>query len=148
MRWTLTATAPRAWSSPRTRSAASPITSPNTAGAREGAWSRPRWRLPGHQAERLRASLKPALSIEQLADEGFIDVSGLPASTNASVFALPGDSEREHWFGLHNFYVISRYNPSAMYAMAVHQLAERLGEQLAERLGEQLGDEAGHADAQ
>ena len=103
---------------------------------------------PGHQAERLRASLKPALSIEQLADEGFIDVSGLPASTNASVFALPGDSEREHWFGLHNFYVISRYNPSAMYAMAVHQLGERLGEQLAERLGEQLGDEAGHADAQ
>jgi membrane-bound lytic murein transglycosylase B len=32
----------------------------------------------------------------------------------------------ELWFGSHNFYVITRYNHSAYYAMAVHQLAQKM----------------------
>jgi membrane-bound lytic murein transglycosylase B len=32
----------------------------------------------------------------------------------------------ELWFGAENFYVITRYNHSAYYAMAVHQLAQQL----------------------
>ena len=32
----------------------------------------------------------------------------------------------ELWFGSHNFYVITRYNHSAYYAMAVHQLAQKI----------------------
>jgi membrane-bound lytic murein transglycosylase B len=32
----------------------------------------------------------------------------------------------EIWFGSHNFYVITRYNHSAYYAMAVHQLAQKI----------------------
>ena len=32
----------------------------------------------------------------------------------------------EYWFGLPNFYTITRYNRSVMYAMAVNQLAELL----------------------
>ncbi len=31
-----------------------------------------------------------------------------------------------YWHGFHNFYVISRYNHSHMYVMAVYQLAERI----------------------
>ncbi|MCH9739810.1 MAG: lytic murein transglycosylase [Epsilonproteobacteria bacterium] len=32
----------------------------------------------------------------------------------------------ELWYGAHNFYVITRYNHSAYYAMAVHQLAQKI----------------------
>jgi membrane-bound lytic murein transglycosylase B len=44
----------------------------------------------------------------------------------ALLLKLEGDAGPEYWVGLHNFYVITRYNRSAMYALAVHQLGESI----------------------
>ena len=44
----------------------------------------------------------------------------------ATVMRLDGDDGDEYWLGLQNFYVITRYNHSSMYAMAVYQLSEAL----------------------
>jgi membrane-bound lytic murein transglycosylase B len=36
------------------------------------------------------------------------------------------EKSKEHWIGLHNFYVITRYNHSIHYAMAVYQLSQNI----------------------
>ena len=52
--------------------------------------------------------------------------AGEPRAQGAVVVALDGDAGREYWLGYRNFYVITRYNRSPMYAMAVWQLAQAI----------------------
>lgn len=51
----------------------------------------------------------------------------------ASLIKLNTYSGDELWLGGHNFYVITRYNHSSHYAMAVHQLAEEIGQRISGR---------------
>lgn len=51
---------------------------------------------------------------------------GYPDDEPALLLKLEGATGPEYWVGLHNFYVITRYNHSAMYALAVHQLGESI----------------------
>ena len=48
---------------------------------------------------------------------------------SALLLALDGDTETEHWIGLHNFRVITRYNHSPLYALATYQLAGAIRDQ-------------------
>ena len=49
----------------------------------------------------------------------------------ASLIQLTTTNGSEYWVGLHNFYVITRYNHSAMYAMSVYQLSQRIAARMA-----------------
>ena len=71
-------------------------------------------------------SLEPDHPLPRLAELGFTPRAGEPVGEGATVIALDGDAGREYWLGYRNFYVISRYNRSPMYSLAVHQLAQAI----------------------
>lgn len=76
--------------------------------------------------------LKPAFSREQLSAAGF-SLDELPKGNDVlSVIGLTQQDGEEYWLGRQNFYAITRYNHSRMYAMAVTQLAWAIRKQLGE----------------
>lgn len=70
--------------------------------------------------------LKPEYTVGQLRELGYRPSLKLDDKAMAAPFRLEGMSGQEHWLGLQNFYVITRYNHSRLYAMAVFQLSESL----------------------
>ena len=74
-------------------------------------------------------SLKPDVSAETVQALGF-DSDSLAIGTSddrlLSVMALNGEQGEELWIGYANFYAITRYNHSHLYAMAVYQLADAI----------------------
>jgi membrane-bound lytic murein transglycosylase B len=44
----------------------------------------------------------------------------------AALFMVESENGPLYWLGLNNFYVITRYNRSINYALAVHELAREL----------------------
>lgn len=79
-----------------------------------------RWR------SRLRAPLEPVDTIATLASAGVSAERPLAAELDARLLELQTGAGAEHWITLRNFYAITRYNHSALYAMAVHQLADAI----------------------
>ena len=77
-------------------------------------------------SEVVRISLKPYFTVGQLQQKGFSADQVLTADAPATAMALDGDQGVEYWLGLNNFYVITRYNHSHMYAMAVYQLSQEI----------------------
>jgi membrane-bound lytic murein transglycosylase B len=81
---------------------------------------------PGRGLPSTTNKLKLNRSIASLAGDGLLFDLDLPGDTPAALFELDGADEPEYWIGFRNFYVITRYNHSAMYALAVFQLSEAL----------------------
>jgi len=78
-------------------------------------------------------NLKPTHTVSSLRQKGFTGIDkNIDANTLAAVINLEGAQGNEHWLGLKNFYVITRYNHSALYAMAVYQLSEKIRQRHAE----------------
>ena len=49
-----------------------------------------------------------------------------PYREEVHLIKLEREKYDELWYGTHNFYVLTRYNHSSYYAMAVHQLAKKI----------------------
>lgn len=58
--------------------------------------------------------------------ERILPLKALPPNERAVFFALEEQNQKKYWLGLNNFYVITRYNHSTNYAMAVVELAEKI----------------------
>ena len=56
---------------------------------------------------------------------------GLPDDADAVLVALQQQDATEYWVGLHNFRVVTQYNKSPLYAMAVIQLANAISQRRA-----------------
>ena len=69
--------------------------------------------------------LAPNYDVGELRRLG-VQVDALTDDTKAALFRMEGGNGTEYWLGLHDFYVITRYNRSAMYALAVLQLSQEL----------------------
>jgi membrane-bound lytic murein transglycosylase B len=70
--------------------------------------------------------LKPTTTVGALWNAGIGMAGPAPERRGAAagLFVLEGEAGPVHWSGFDNFYVITRYNRSLMYALAVTQLGE------------------------
>ncbi len=81
------------------------------------------WREPQPEPAN---TLTPRDTIKSLGERGVLFASDLPADSKSQLLAFEGENGFEYWVGFHNFFVITRYNRSVMYALAVHQLGREI----------------------
>jgi membrane-bound lytic murein transglycosylase B len=65
-------------------------------------------------------------TVGKLRASGYDIDAGIGDDVKAGVIALDEENGSSYWVVFENFYVITRYNPSVEYAMAVHELSTTL----------------------
>lgn len=65
-------------------------------------------------------------TVHSLSQSGVMFSTDLSSDSKGQLVTLEGANGTEHWIGFHNFFVITRYNHSVMYALAVHQLGQEI----------------------
>ena len=77
----------------------------------------------------IKKGYKPSLTREELSTAG-VSLNGLPSGQDSiAIISLTQKNGEEYWLARQNFYSITRYNHSRMYAMAVTQLADAIRQQ-------------------
>ena len=71
-------------------------------------------------------TLKPKETVTSLSHQGVLFSTNLAGDEKSQLLTFVGEDGKEYWVGFHNFFVITRYNTSAMYALAVHQLGQEI----------------------
>ncbi|MFT5313132.1 MAG: membrane-bound lytic murein transglycosylase B [Paraglaciecola sp.] len=77
----------------------------------------------------LSSSLKYRHQWTELQDAGVRVDAEISADASVKLFAFEQPDSQEFWVGLKNFYVITRYNHSPLYAMVVYQLSQQIKQQ-------------------
>lgn len=77
-------------------------------------------------------NFKPHMTIQAMHEAGFRGAADLEPGREGALVALQRKDEEAIWMTFKNFYVITRYNRSPMYAMVVYQLSEALREGMAQ----------------
>jgi membrane-bound lytic murein transglycosylase B len=74
--------------------------------------------------------VQPHTTVRALAKLGYRSKAAPAGDTKASLIVLQGTDGPEHFISYQNFYVITRYNRSPLYAMAVHELSLAIEKQM------------------
>ena len=91
---------------------------------RGGRVARPLVATENNSVDQLQPGVKPNYSWQALLDSGLRSQFDIDADAAVALVALQQETHPEYWAGFKNFYVITRYNHSELYAMAVYQLAK------------------------
>ena len=74
----------------------------------------------------LAAGIKPHIKVSELRSRGLVVPEAVDGNAEATLFFVQEEAGPQLVLGLNNFYVITRYNRSTNYAMAVHELAREI----------------------
>lgn len=82
---------------------------------------------PASDARALKPDgLEPVYPLQQMEAWGYAPIEHVDADTPSTLLTLDGVQGTEYWLTFKNFYVITRYNRSPLYSMAVWQLAQAI----------------------
>lgn len=80
-----------------------------------GDWPKEEW---------VNQNLKPEFTLADWARRGVVTNDPIDKEQLATLMLMKSEQGDEYLFGLHNFYVITRYNHSRLYANAVYELSK------------------------
>ncbi len=74
----------------------------------------------------LERGLKPHTTVAAIRRGGVTPAEPVAEDALVCVFGAESEAGMRYWIGFNNFFVITRYNRSVNYALAVHELAQEL----------------------
>jgi membrane-bound lytic murein transglycosylase B len=80
----------------------------------------------GADMELVKRNFKPKMSVAEIAEAGFSSSVPVSGERLAAVARLEEEDGDHFFITFKNFYVITRYNRSPLYAMAVYELSEAI----------------------
>jgi membrane-bound lytic murein transglycosylase B len=81
----------------------------------------------GSQLNRLLTpNLQPSHTLDELRNNGVLLPNTTEKNGKGKLLKFMNSDNAEYWVGWNNFYVITRYNHSALYSMAIYQLSQKI----------------------
>ena len=74
----------------------------------------------------IKNGLKATETVASLSFQGVSFTTNMNGNHPAELLKLEQENASNYWVGMHNFFVITKYNHSIMYGLAVHQLGQAI----------------------